>query len=154
VIELSARTKAILARMRDEPPAKIDGRGAANQRRARFRRVPLEKGAEIRILIPQQVLDAESGCETFVYFMQVGRRVKIGMSKNVKKRAKDIQTGQSDRVEVRYSVKGGRILEKHFHQKFKSENLHGEWFRLDGPIEHFLNGLPYSESEHNDSWRL
>lgn len=134
---------------------KLDGRIAANQRRAAVRRVTPILGAAIMAQIPPELVERERSCGTFVYFMRVGDRLKIGMSGNVRKRAKAIQTGQSDQVEVIYSVKGGRELEKHFHARFEAIRLHGEWFEYRGPLKAFLAGLPYNESEHYaHEWHL
>jgi hypothetical protein len=123
------------------------GRIAANERRAIIKRVPPMVRTTILSQVPTELVEKERGCGTYVYFMRVGERMKIGMSKNVRNRAKEIQTGQSEQVEVIYSVKGNRELEKYFHSRFNAVKLHGEWFRYRSALKAFLAALPYDESE-------
>lgn len=150
--------KAGLPVRRGDPerlPGDRDNRAAANRRRAVVRRIDPVLGAAILAQVPAELVEKEKGCGSCVYFMRVGDRMKIGMSKNVRGRAKEIQTGQSEPVEVVYSVKGGRELEKYFHVRFVTEKLHGEWFKYRGPLKAFLDGLPFNESEHSlHEWRL
>jgi hypothetical protein len=145
---VSGQTAAPKETHAEEPVSSLfDGRVAPYERRAVIKRIKPSRGMAILSLIPSEILEKEKNCGTFVYFLLVGDRMKIGMSRNVRKRASDIQTGQSERVEVAYSVRGGRALESYFHKRFGTERLHGEWFRYRGVLKSFLDGLPYEESE-------
>src|SRR5690349_18449708 len=75
-------------------PGDRDNRAAANRRRAVVRRIDPVLGAAILAQVPADLVEKEKDCGSFVYFMRVGDRMKIGMSKNVRGRAKEIQTGQ------------------------------------------------------------
>lgn len=69
----------------------------------------------------------------FVYFFaahQVGM-VKIGMTKNLKTRFRDIQALSPCQLEVvaTISASGCAIdLERKFHEKYQAHRKHGEWF--------------------------
>lgn len=137
---------------RNPVPPKADGRVAANQKRhaARYpviKRVPAEKGAAIRALLPPDLAERSAKAETFVYFARDGLEIKIGLSKDVRKRVTSLQTARSDLIHVEYVVRGGRELEAYLHLKFKNSRLHGEWFRYHGEVQAFLSGLPYDENE-------
>lgn len=130
-------TQAELARA-----ARVDGRVAANKRRAVVKRIDPEKGAAIRATLPPELAAESVKADTFVYFAKVGFRVKIGFSKDPRKRLNSMMTSFSERPEILYSVRGGRALERHFHDRFAVERLNGEWFRLSPNLRNFLEGLP------------
>lgn len=75
-----------------------------------------------------------------VYF--VGNRehnlVKIGTSKNVKKRIECIQIGFPYTLETFITLEGGEQVEKTLHFKFKEYHLRGEWFKLSKEILDFI----------------
>lgn len=68
-----------------------------------------------------------------VYLMRVGNKnvYKIGHSKDPKERLKDIQTSNYKPIFLIACCPGGSSLEKYFHNKYSSENIHLEWFRFD-----------------------
>lgn len=110
------------------------------------RKVSAEIDAAIRASVPENILAADSDCGTYVYFMKAGNTVKIGHSKNPRERAKSLQTSRHEQIEILYTVSGGRITERYFHNKFAKCRLHGEWFQYGSRIALFLAGLPYEES--------
>lgn len=61
-------------------------------------------------------------------------RFKIGSTrcKDVNKRLKQLQTGNSEELYIKSSFETSRPfrLEKMLHNRFKSSNLIGEWFEL------------------------
>ncbi len=61
-------------------------------------------------------------------------RQKIGFSKNVEKRLKTLQTGNSEELLLHYYVSVPenrvRILEKKIHQELSYKRLKGEWFDM------------------------
>jgi len=69
----------------------------------------------------------------WVYFIQDGTGVKIGMTKNLKKRVADLQTGNSHKLQIIAYIESETMsdLEKTFHTYLKPLSLMGEWFKLD-----------------------
>lgn len=69
-----------------------------------------------------------------VYFIQEGNgHVKIGKAVNVEERLKAMQTGNSQKLQIRLvlnyeSHKKALEMEKYFHRKFKRFRVRGEWF--------------------------
>jgi predicted GIY-YIG superfamily endonuclease len=61
-------------------------------------------------------------------------RQKIGFSKNVEKRLKTLQTGNSEELLLHYYVQVPehrvRILEKKIHLELSYKRLKGEWFDI------------------------
>jgi hypothetical protein len=90
--------------------------------------------------IPEELIATEANAVTSVYFLAAGEKIKIGISVNIDKRIKALQTGTPDKIEVLFTITGGRRLEKYFHGRFAAEWLGGEWFSYRGAIKAFLSG--------------
>ena len=73
----------------------------------------------------------------FVYFITDGTKIKIGYSKNVKSRIKQLNTGNSCKLYLLGYIQGDKELEKHLHRKFKCVNL--EWFQASDELLEFIN---------------
>lgn len=70
---------------------------------------------------------------SYVYMLEVGEHIKIGSTRDVENRIKQLQTGNPVEIELLFSKK---VFEapKHeniLHGKFRSKRESGEWFRLD-----------------------
>jgi len=70
-----------------------------------------------------------------VYFIQAGSKghIKIGKARNVEKRLKTMQTGNSQELFIRLvlnydSDKKALQMERYFHRRFKPLLVRGEWF--------------------------
>lgn len=70
-----------------------------------------------------------------VYFMVVGRRVKIGVSRNVASRVSSHQTSSADPVTVVAIAPGGEAVERAYHRQLESHHVRGEWFILRPEVE-------------------
>jgi hypothetical protein len=79
-----------------------------------------------------------AGDPGYVYFVRVGRQVKIGFTKSVKQRVKAIQTSCADPVEVLTVMPGTTETEKYLHSRFADYHTGGEWFSLTGVLADFL----------------
>ncbi|MFE1877743.1 GIY-YIG nuclease family protein [Streptomyces sp. NPDC059496] len=68
--------------------------------------------------------------QSFVYVIGPpgSNRVKIGTSVNPGQRLKELQTGNPDVLEIRWTTPGGRELETALHQAFAAYRTAGEWF--------------------------
>lgn len=80
--------------------------------------------------------------------------VKIGYSKNPKKRIQSIQTGCPFPLTILRTEKGNVDHEKRYHDKFKKFNTYGEWFKIEGELSELLgvkktNISKNKEKEHN-----
>lgn len=65
-----------------------------------------------------------------IYFIKALNTVKIGYSANPEKRLKELQTGNSEKLELLLTIPGNKESEKAFHLYFDRARLNGEWFRL------------------------
>lgn len=65
-----------------------------------------------------------------IYFAQdtTSKALKIGYSKDPKKRRSGLQTASPNPLDLLGVVHGGLEHERAYHKKFKQERIHGEWF--------------------------
>lgn len=54
--------------------------------------------------------------------------IKIGWTRDVKKRLRTLQTGHPFKLEILATTTGGEIAEARYHVKFADYRLKGEWF--------------------------
>jgi hypothetical protein len=78
------------------------------------------------------------GLPEVVYFMYSAGKIKIGYSKDVRKRLTDLSNMASSPVELIAVLPGDRELEKYLHRTFKPDRVHGEWFKPSSEIKRFL----------------
>ena len=64
-------------------------------------------------------------------------QIKIGISKNPKRRLKNLQTGNGDRLKLiaQFDVPNDRHFEKRLHRAFWQFRKHGEWFEFANRAE-------------------
>ncbi|MGL5881287.1 MAG: GIY-YIG nuclease family protein [Xenococcaceae cyanobacterium] len=60
--------------------------------------------------------------------------IKIGVSQNVEKRLKDLQSVYKTPLEIIATKRGSFDAEKELHKKFSQFRRHGEWFIWDDSI--------------------
>jgi len=78
----------------------------------------------------------------FVYFVECDGFVKIGYSGGrVEERADELSLGSPLEQAVAARLPGDRYLETLLHDLFKSYHHRGEWFRVEGDLAEFLNGI-------------
>jgi hypothetical protein len=77
-----------------------------------------------------QILNLEPARRECVYLMRAGRHIKVGISKDVKGRQRDIQVGCPLKVELVSFVPGCRFLESYIHLRMDKWRAAGgsEWF--------------------------
>jgi hypothetical protein len=68
-----------------------------------------------------------------IYFIKdaVTQAVKIGYSKNAKKRLNGLQTATPNQLVLLGTIPGGLEHEAEFHRRFEKLQLQGEWFKAD-----------------------
>lgn len=70
------------------------------------------------------------GAPEVVYYLRFGDTIKIGTSRNLHGRLKQIPHNELLAIEP-----GGRVREKLRHDQFAESRLHGEWFRVDADLQ-------------------
>lgn len=76
-----------------------------------------------------------------VYFISTenGDAVKIGLSQNVDKRLKALQTGNHEKLKILFSIPGNSAVESNLHELFDDYRINGEWFKIRGILEDFIS---------------
>lgn len=75
-----------------------------------------------------------------VYFIRDGLGcMKIGISKDIRRRLKELQTANPVKLEYYYgltvhSMKAARRIEKEIHEIFQKDRMFGEWFIEDNIV--------------------
>lgn len=71
----------------------------------------------------------------YVYLIEANRLYKIGRTKDINKRMKQLQTGNPHAIILikLYETENSIKLEAYIHQTLKDQNIRNEWFRLDNP---------------------
>jgi hypothetical protein len=77
---------------------------------------------------------ARPRADEFVYFLQVGDRIKIGISRRPMKRLSAIVGAAPAPLKRIVVVIGNRTDESRLHQRFKAYRTGGEWFVASKPI--------------------
>jgi hypothetical protein len=73
-----------------------------------------------------------------VYFIRVGKFIKIGYTTNLKRRIKSFEGASNERIEVLAVFPGDRRAEKYLHDLFSADRLRNEFFRDGNDIFIFL----------------
>lgn len=97
------------------------------------------------ITVPPVRLDSQSAILVevgYVYFIRSGESVKIGFTRDVKKRHQQLKTGDPNKTTILASVPGTRDTEAYFHQMFAEYRTTGEWFRYEGELKRFTALMP------------
>lgn len=81
-----------------------------------------------------------------VYFIRIGKEIKIGVTTNLERRMKEFLTSTSD-IKLLIAVPGDRFLERKLHELLAEAHITRELFipdyRVMGFIDHFeYGGLP------------
>ncbi|MET7540046.1 GIY-YIG nuclease family protein [Streptomyces sp. NPDC005507] len=50
------------------------------------------------------------------------------MATEIESRMKSLQTGSASPLVLRWSARGGFLLERHLHDRFDGQRINGEWF--------------------------
>jgi hypothetical protein len=79
--------------------------------------------------------------QTFIYaiYNKTKNEVKIGYSTTPAKRLSQLQTGNSDRLELLCTFKGSAKIEAEIHERLHQDRLIGEWFRMSSSVSYVLS---------------
>jgi hypothetical protein len=96
-----------------------------------------EPGSPIlRALAKQRVAAEPKPCR--IYFIRSGDRVKIGYSRSYKNRTTSIQVSSPHETELLGTIHGDEDAERKLHARFDEYRERGEWFRIEGRLEKYL----------------
>ncbi len=74
-----------------------------------------------------------------IYFITDGENIKIGRSKNVEQRIKQLQTSNSINLKLLYYLETEDVtFETHVHNVCQRFRVKGEWFKPEA-INHLIN---------------
>lgn len=96
---------------------------------------------QVRQKAEERALNNGATSDDFVYFITDGRNVKVGKSKNLMHRLRNLQTASGDQLEVIGLAVGGRRLERRLHWRLKAFRLQGEWFTYNKFVHEIIH--PY-----------
>lgn len=88
--------------------------------------------------------DMVMGRVSKVYFLLSAdkRSVKIGVSKQLDLRLSSLRIGSDGHLKLLAAVAGTRKDERLLHAKFIDYHKRGEWFRYEGELKKYIDGLP------------
>lgn len=97
--------------------------------------------SQIRGLFNENAGALSLECEDrgYVYFIEQNENIKIGTTKNLKRRILALQTGSATDFVLKYTIAtnspdNGKMLEKKFHKLFASYKIRREFFKLSDTI--------------------
>lgn len=76
-----------------------------------------------------------------LYFIKCGEFLKIGIAADVRKRVKDMEMNNPHEMEVIHVMLGKRKEEKELHLRFADYRHRNEWFRFEGELREYVEGL-------------
>lgn len=76
--------------------------------------------------------------EPVVYFVEIGKHIKIGFTTNLKQRLKTFLTSSPD-IALLLAIPGDRALERKIHDKLSDSHLTRELFRREQPVLQFIH---------------
>jgi hypothetical protein len=87
----------------------------------------------------------------YIYVIQVRGfdLVKIGYSDTPERRLDDLTkgSGMTGGLEMLFKFRARRVLEKQIHHQLADQRLFGEWFRLSGPVQEWLDRISTEREE-------
>jgi hypothetical protein len=73
-----------------------------------------------------------------VYFVRIGKHVKIGVTTNLKARLRSFRTSSADEITVLLAIPGDREAERRLHDLFREERIRLEFFRDCWLVREFI----------------
>lgn len=72
--------------------------------------------------------------DLYLILDESSKKLKIGRSKNVYKRLRQLQTSNSGVLSILFTIKGMGYCEESVHKKFAHLHVNGEWYEYDKSI--------------------
>jgi hypothetical protein len=98
---------------------------------------------------PARVTQADVAREqpqSVVYFVEIGKHIKIGFTTNLKQRLKSFRTSSPD-VDLLLAIPGNRDLERTLHEKLSDCRIERELFRQEYRVTEFITNFNYGGLE-------
>lgn len=87
----------------------------------------------------RQVMEFRAQYAGALYAIKAGDFIKIGFTKgDIAARMAQLQTGCPMPLRLLGTGPGGRFIEKRIHSILSSYRAHGEWFRDEPTVRHFI----------------
>ncbi len=86
-----------------------------------------------------------------VYFVRIGKHVKIGFTTNLDQRLKSFATSTPGPIDVLASFAGGRQEEARLHSSLAELRMRGEFFHFDHRISGFIDRIEAGSID--DAWQ-
>lgn len=86
--------------------------------------------------------------DDLVYFIQCERFVKIGRAQDVAARLHGLQKHTPFELTLLGTEEGGEQRERELHRLFQGMRHRGEWFRLEGALQAYVQALRDTSSRH------
>ena len=79
-----------------------------------------------------KIVESVSNRDRHVYILKVKNRYKIGITKNLEKRLRELQTGNPDEIMLVCAnfIPNASELEANLHRELAHYRIRGEWFQL------------------------
>lgn len=104
--------------------------------------IPDKQAADASEIVP--VTPAKTprrNSKSYIYFVQSGNAVKIGISCDPKMRLKSMATSHHGKLILLATMPGNRSREAALHRKFKTHRIKGEWFQLVPAIIKYIASI-------------
>lgn len=97
------------------------------------RRKPAPSDADI-----DKAVDDALANGSVIYFIRIDQFVKIGVTRNIRKRWSELQTGSPHHMVLLGSIPGDALIEALLHKRWAKHAVRGEWFTLHDDIRKFV----------------
>jgi len=88
--------------------------------------------------LPSPIQKPETSKPSYVYFIDAGNLIKIGVTKDVGKRLAALKTGSPVQLAILGFIPGTKQKEKELHHRFSSYRTHGEWFEKNDDLINYI----------------
>lgn len=89
----------------------------------------------------------------FIYFIRAGERVKVGFTKDVKRRLSQLQTFFPEPLDLLVAAPGSMLMERELHNVFAEHHITREWFSLTPDLARFADRLRDAAAK-GEAWKL
>lgn len=90
--------------------------------------------------LPFKLFELKPPAGSGVYYIQIGRRVKIGQSRNIASRLRALATSAPELPRlVGYEINSeAKTREQDLHRQWQKFRKHGEWFEIEGELLDYI----------------
>jgi hypothetical protein len=92
----------------------------------------------------------------YVYFIQTGDAIKVGIASDLTKRMVSVQVGNPHKIKVLHSIntseEEARKIESQIHELFKRTHLNGEWFHANQFMIDFIRHIKENGWGSHSDW--